>query len=109
MVEVVDQPAEMIEAVPRAFPLIHVATGAVRQDGHRRFAVRGPAHHAVFRPDPSAGRRLAKAKDVDIKVEHVVVVGDAHGDVANTRESALDDGGVELVRGKSHDLAARDR
>jgi hypothetical protein len=32
MVDVIDQPAEMVEAVPRAFSFIHVTAGAVRQE-----------------------------------------------------------------------------
>ena len=99
------QPTKVIEAVPRAFPFIHVPALAIRQDGHRGFAVRCPAHHPVIGSYSPARRRLAEAKDVDIEVEHVVVVGDAYRDVADARKRALDPRGVKLVSGKAYDLA----
>src|SRR5258708_4194540 len=105
--DVVDQPTEVIETVAPAFSLIHVPTCPVRQDRHRRSAVGRPAHDAILRAYFLAGRRLAKAEDVDIKIQHVVVVRDTHGEMADARERAFDDGRVELMGGKSYRLAAR--
>src|SRR5215510_13297899 len=51
MLDIGHQPTEVVEAVPRAFPFIHVAARAVRQDRHGRLPVRRPAHHPVLRAD----------------------------------------------------------
>src|SRR4029453_15382852 len=104
MLDVIDQPAEGVGTVPRAFPFVHVAARAVRQDRHCRRAIRRPAHHAVLRADFFAGRRFAKPKNVNVKVEHVVVVRYAHGEMADTRKSSLNARRVKLMSGKGYGL-----
>src|SRR5215467_743464 len=81
--DVGDKPAKVIEAVLRTFSFVHVAMLAVRQDCHGCLAVRRPAHHPVLCPYFLAGGRFAKTKDVDIKIEHLVIVGNAYGKVAD--------------------------
>ena len=97
MLDVIDQPAEVVETVPRAFPFIHVAARAIRQDRHCGGAIRRPAHHSVLRTDFFAGSRFAKPKNVNVKVEHVVVVRYAHSEMADTGKSSLDALRVERV------------
>src|SRR5262249_36058088 len=105
MLDIGHQPTEVVEAVPRTFPFVHIAARAIRQNGHRGLPVRRPAHHPALRADFFTRGGLAKAKDVDIEVEHVVVVGDTYGDVANARKLTLDLWRVELMSGKAYDLA----
>src|SRR6266850_6389061 len=106
MLDVGHQPTKVVEAVPRTFPLIHVAVHAIRQDGHGGLAVRGPAHDPILRADLFTGGRFAEAKDIDVEIEHLIVIRDAHCEVADARKRALDSWGVKLMRRKAHGLAA---
>src|SRR5262245_16369653 len=45
------QPTEVVEAVPRAFPFVHIAPRAIRQNSHGGLAVRRPTYHPVLRAD----------------------------------------------------------
>ena len=75
MLNVGHEPAKVVEAVPRAFPFIHVAVVAIRQDSHGGRAVGGPPHDPVLRAYFFARRRLAKAKHVDIKSSTASLLG----------------------------------
>src|SRR5918996_3276260 len=55
MLDVVYEPAEVVEPIPRAFPLIHIAVSPIRQDGHGGFAIRCPAHDPVLPSYPLTG------------------------------------------------------
>src|SRR5262249_21656942 len=51
--------------------------------------------------------RLAKAEDVHIEIKNLVVVLDAHREVANARKTPLDAGRVKSMCGNRNLLAAR--
>src|SRR6516162_6586931 len=105
MLDIGHEPTKVVQAVARAFPLVHVTALAIRQNCHSGLSVRRPADHPVLRSYSFARRRLAEAKDVDVKIEHLVVVRDAHRKMTDTRKRTLDLRRVELVRGKANGLA----
>src|SRR6266850_2949797 len=47
MLDVGHQPTKVVEAVPRAFPFVHVTALAIRQYGHGGLAIRCPSHDPV--------------------------------------------------------------
>src|SRR5919109_2264851 len=106
MFDVGYEPAEVVEPVPRAFPFVHVPVLAIRQDRHGRLAVGRPANDSVLRSYFFTGRGFTEAKDIDIKVEHFIVVRYAQGEMADARKRPLDLRRVELVSGKAHGLTA---